>query len=152
MDMLKRVLHIFFIIIGGTIGYLYGPSVIKLINPSEIAWFESEILGSILGAIILFLISYLIVDYIVGFLRWIEDALIRVPVGDLFFGSLGLIIGLVIAYLITIPLQDLSIKVISQLVPLILTILLAYLGFQVGFRRREEFVNLLNVNQIGRAS
>src|SRR5690625_7669597 len=106
MEMLKRVLHIFFIIIGGTIGYLYGPSVIKLINPSEIAWFESEILGSILGAIILFLISYLIVDYIVGFLRWIEDALIRVSVGDLFFGSLVFIIWLLIAYLIYLFFQS----------------------------------------------
>src|SRR5690625_6975732 len=53
----------------------------------------------------------------------------------------------VIAYLLMRPLQDLSINVISQLVPLILTILLAYLGFQVGFRRREEFVNLLNVSR-----
>src|SRR5690625_7233404 len=102
MEMLKRVLHIFFIIIGGTIGYLYGPSVIKLINPSEIAWFESEILGSILGAIILFLISYLIVAYIVGFLSWLVDELIRVPVGALFFGCLGLIIGLVVDYMLFI--------------------------------------------------
>src|SRR5690625_7511569 len=53
----------------------------------------------------------------------------------------------VIAYLLMRPLHDLSIKVILQLVPLILTILLSYLGFQVGFRRREEFVNLLNVNR-----
>ncbi len=57
--MMKRVLHIFFIIIGGTIGYLYGPTVIKFINPREIAWIESPFLGSLLGAIILFLISYL---------------------------------------------------------------------------------------------
>src|SRR5690625_461207 len=147
MDMLKRVLHIFFIIIGGTIGYLYGPSVIKLINPSEIAWFESEILGSILGAIILFLISYLIVDYIVGFLRWIEDALIRVPVGDLFFGSLGLIIGLLIAYLINLSVKDIKLQLISQIVPLFLTVILGYLGFQVGFRRREEFSSLINLNR-----
>src|SRR5699024_1156495 len=147
MEMLKRVLHIFFIIIGGTIGYLYGPSVIKLINPSEIAWFESEILGSILGAIILFLISYLIVDYIVGFLRWIEDALIRVPVGDLFFGSLGLIIGLLIAYLINLSVKDIKLQLISQIVPLFLTVILGYLGFQVGFRRREEFSSLINLNR-----
>ena len=144
---LKKIVHLFFIITGGTIGFLYVPGIIKLLNFTEAKWVTSPYLGSVLGIIILFLLSYLLADYIVGFLRWIEDGLIKVPVGDLFFGSLGLIIGLVIAYLITIPLQDLSIKVISQLVPLILTILLAYLGFQVGFRRREEFVNLLNVNR-----
>jgi len=144
---LKKIVHLFFVIIGGTIGYLYVPDIIRLLNFTEVNWITSPYLSSILGAIILFLISYWLADYIVGFLRWIEDGLIKVPVGDLFFGSLGLILGLVIAYFITIPLQDLSIKVVSQVIPLFLTILLAYLGFQVGFRRREEFVNLLNVNR-----
>src|SRR5690625_783307 len=144
---LKKIVHLFFIITGGTIGFLYIPGIIKLLNFTEAKWVTSPYLGSVLGVIILFLLSYLLADYIVGFLRWIEDGLIKVPVGDLFFGSLGLIIGLVIAYLITIPLQDINIKVVSQLVPLIATILLAYLGFQVGFRRREEFVNLLNVSR-----
>src|SRR5690625_5950206 len=117
---LKKIVHLFFIITGGTIGFLYVPGIIILLNFTEAKWVTSPYLGSVLGIIILFLLSYLLADYIVGFLRWIEDGLIKVPVGDLFFGSLGLIIGLVIAYLITIPLQDLSIKVISQLVPLIL--------------------------------
>src|SRR5699024_2186995 len=83
----------------------------------------------------------------VGFLKWVEEALIKVPVGDLFFGSLGLIVGLVIAYLINITVQDMNISIVSQILPLFITILLGYFGFQVGFRRREEFVNLLNVKK-----
>ncbi|MGM8212733.1 PIN/TRAM domain-containing protein [Virgibacillus sp. W0430] len=145
--MLKKIVHLFFVITGGTIGYLYVPDIVKLLNFTEANWVASPYLGSVLGAIILFLISYLLADYIVGFLKWVEEGLIRVPVGDLFFGSLGLILGLVIAYLINIPLQDVSIQVVSQVIPLFLTIILGYLGFQVGFRRREEFVNLLNVNR-----
>src|SRR5690554_4074948 len=103
--MVKKIVHLFFIITGGTIGFLYGPDIAKLLNITEAKWAASPYLGSILGAIILFLISYLLVNYIVGFLRWIEDGLIRLPVADLFFGSLGLILGLVIAYLINLPLQ-----------------------------------------------
>lgn len=144
---LKKVVHLFFIITGGTIGYLYVPAIIKLFRFTENSWATSPYLGSVLGAIILFLVSYLLADYIVGFIRWIEDGLIKAPVADLFFGSLGLIIGLVIAYLGTITLQDIDIKLVSQIVPFFLTILLAYLGFRVGFRRREEFVNLLNVSR-----
>lgn len=142
--MLKKIIHIFFIITGGTIGYLYGPSIIKFFNLTDANWITSPYLGSVIGAIILFLISYWLADYVVGFLRWVEEGLIKVPVGDLFFGSLGLMIGLVIAYLINLPLSDISIKVVSQVIPLFLTILLGYLGFQVGFRRREEFANLIN--------
>src|SRR5690625_4846858 len=145
--MMKKIVHFFFIVTGGTIGFLYGPDIIKLLNITGAKWLESPYLGSILGAIILFVISYLLVDYIVGFLKWIEDGLIRLPIGDLFFGSLGLIIGLVISYLINLPLQEIKLQWISQIVPLFLTILLGYLGFQVGFRRREELTNLVNLNR-----
>jgi len=145
--MMKKIVHFFFIVTGGTVGFLYGPGIIKLLNITGAKWLESPYLGSILGAIILFLISYLLVDYIVGFLKWVEDGLIRLPIGDLFFGSLGLIIGLVISYLVNLPLQDINLQLISQIVPLFLTILLGYLGFQVGFRRREELTNLVNLNR-----
>lgn len=61
------------------------------------------------------------------------------------FGTIGLLVGLFVAYLINIPLQDISLKIVSEIVPLFLTIIIAYLGFQVGFRRREEFMNLLSI-------
>lgn len=145
--MLKKIVHLFFIITGATIGFLYVPDIVVLLGFTQLNWISSPYLGLIVGAIILFLISYLLADYIVGFLKWVEEALIKVPVGDLFFGSLGLILGLVVAYLINIPIQDVSIQVVSQVIPLFLTIILGYLGFQVGFRRREEFVNILNINR-----
>lgn len=142
--MLKNIVHLFFIITGGTLGYLYMPQVIELLNFTNASWLVSPYTGTVLGAIILFLVSYLLAGYIVEFLKWVEDALIKVPVGDLFFGSVGLIIGLIIAYLINITLQDINIKVVSQILPLFITILLGYFGFQVGFRRRDEFLGLLN--------
>jgi len=141
---LKKIVHLFFIVLGGTIGYLYIPTIVGLMGVTDAKWAASPILGCIVGAIILFLLSYLLADYVVEFFKWVEDGLIRIPVGDLLFGTLGLIIGLVVAYLITIPLQEIKIKVVSQVLPIFITILAGYLGFQVGFRRREEFVNLLN--------
>jgi len=145
--MLKKIVHLFFIILGGTIGFLYVPHLMTLLNIADVGLLRSPYLGSLIGALILFLISYFCADYIVNFLRWIEDGLIKIPVGDLFFGSLGLIIGLVIAYLININLQDINLKIVSQIIPPFLTILLGYLGFQVGFRRREEFINLIQLNR-----
>src|SRR5690625_167394 len=144
---MKKIVHLLFIVIGGTVGFLYGPGFIRLLNITEAGWVTSSYFGSALGAIILFLISYLLVDNIVDFLRWIEDGLIKVPVGDLFFGSLGLVLGLLIAYFINLPIQEINLKIVSQVVPLFLTVLLGYLGFQVGFRRREEFTNLVNLNR-----
>lgn len=149
--MLKKIVHVFFLITGGTLGFLYIPTLIRFFDVTDINWLISPYFGSVLGAIIFFILSYLFADYIVELLKWIEDGLIKVPVVDLFFGSIGLILGLLIAYLITIPLQDISLRIISEIVPLFLTIVIGYLGFQVGFRRREEFMNLLTITRKERA-
>ena len=145
--MLKIVVHLFFIITGGTVGFLYSPTIVEMLNLDYVEWATSPYIGLVVFAIIFFILSYFIVDYIVGFLRWIEEALIKVPIIDLFFGSVGLILGLVVAYLINIPIQDIGVKVVSEILPLFITIILAYLGFQVGFRRRVELTELMSVNR-----
>ena len=143
--MLKKIIHVFFLITGGTLGYLYIPSILKFFNLTDINWVMSPYFGLVIGAIIFFILSYLLADYIVGFLKWIEEGLVKIPVVDLFFGTIGLIAGLLVAYLINIPLQDISLMIVSEILPLFLTIVIGYLGFQVGFRRREEFMNILNL-------
>src|SRR5699024_7402090 len=144
---LKMIVHLFFIISGGTIGFLYIPEIVRLLDFTDAAWVASPYLGMIIGAIILFVFSYFVAGHIVGFLRWIEEALIKIPVSDLLFGSFGLIGGLVIAYLVNIPLTDINIYLVSQLLLLYITILLCYFVFQVGIRRLDELMNLLNFNQ-----
>nr|WP_255574726.1 PIN/TRAM domain-containing protein [Halobacillus sp. Nhm2S1] len=133
----------FIVITGGTIGYLYFPELFTTMGLTWQNWIQS-VLGAVLGALILFLFTFWIVDYIVDFLRWVEDTLVRAPVADLLFGSLGLIVGLIIAYLINIPVQDIQIQVVNQVVPIFLTFLLGYFGFQVGFKRKDEFLNLVS--------
>lgn len=145
--MLKKVIIALFIILGGTIGFLYIPIIFRLFNLTEPSWLLSPYIGTVIGAIIFFLISYWLVDYVINFLKWVEDALIKLPAVDLLFGSIGLIVGLVIAYFINMPLQDINIEIISQVLPLIITILLGYMGFRVGFRRKEEFSTILRSNK-----
>ncbi|MEI3607910.1 PIN/TRAM domain-containing protein [Pseudogracilibacillus sp. SE30717A] len=149
--MLRKIVHVFFIITGGTLGFLYLPTIIQLLNITDINWFTSPYFGLVLGAIIFSILTYLLADYVVGFLKWIEEGLIKIPVVDLFFGTIGLILGLVVAYLINIPIQDIGLKIVSEIVPLFLTIIIGYLGFQVGFRRREEFMNLLSISRKDKA-
>ncbi|TFB14753.1 PIN/TRAM domain-containing protein [Filobacillus milosensis] len=142
--MLNKILQLLFIIAGGTIGYLYFPDLLEVWDVGGPAWLFPY-LGMTLGAIILFIISYWLVDYIVGFLKIIEEKLVKAPVGDLLFGSLGLIVGLIIAFLVNIYLQDMNIPVVSDVLPVFVTVILGYLGFQVGFKRRNEFISLISV-------
>ena len=139
---LKRIVQLFIIIAGGTAGYLYIPDLVKLMDFINVSWMESPYVGLGLGAIILYLLTFWLVDYIVNFIQWMEEMLLKAPATDLIFGSLGIIVGLVIAYFINQPIQDFEIRLVSQVIPIFLTILLAYLGFQVGFKRRNEFMGL----------
>ncbi|WP_407271472.1 PIN/TRAM domain-containing protein [Radiobacillus sp. PE A8.2] len=139
--MLKRIIQLFIIIAGGTIGYLYVTDLIGLLEITSMAWIEST-LGLVLGAIILYLLTFWAVDYVANFFRWVEETLVKAPVADLLFGSLGIIIGLVIAYLISMVIPPIP---VLQIVPIFLTFLLGYFGFQVGFKRRDEFLNLLTI-------
>ncbi|GAA0503304.1 PIN/TRAM domain-containing protein [Salinibacillus aidingensis] len=141
--MLKKIIQVFIIVAGGAIGYLYVPDLLKLIGLESPLWLLSPYVGTVIGAIILFLSAFWLVDYIVNFIRWVEETLVKVPVTDLLFGSIGLIIGLIIALLVNRPIQDIEIQLVSQVIPIFLTVILGYLGFQVGFKRRNEFTNLL---------
>ncbi len=147
--MLRRIVQLFIIVTGGTIGFLYLPLLINVIAFTSGTWIDQPIIapyvGLVLGAIILYLLSFWLVDYIVYFIQYLEKALLGAPLINLLFGGIGLTIGLVIAYLIYQPIYELQILVISQIVPLFAMGLLGYLGFQVGFKRRDELLNIMTM-------
>lgn len=147
--MLRRIVQLFIIIAGGTIGFLYLPLLFHIIGFIQGTWidqpFVAPYIGLILGAIILYLLSFWLVDYIVSFVQYLEKALLGAPLINLLFGGIGLTIGLLIAYLIYQPIYELQILVVSQIVPLFTMGLFGYLGFQVGFKRRDEILNIMTL-------
>ncbi|QOR66743.1 PIN/TRAM domain-containing protein [Cytobacillus suaedae] len=149
--MLKRIVQLFFLIIGGMLGIFFIPELFELLNVGDIPYLDKPYTLAILGAIILFITTFWLVDYIVGLIRWLEETLVKAPVTDVLFGSLGIIFGLIVAFLIVIPLKSIQFTVVNTVVPIFVTLLLGYLGFQVGFKKRDELVNLFtNSNKSGK--
>ncbi|MCA1032736.1 PIN/TRAM domain-containing protein [Bacillus timonensis] len=144
--MLKRIVQLFFLIVGGMLGIFFIPELFKLLNIGDIPFFDKPYTLAILGAIILFITTFWLVDYIVGLIRWLEESLVKAPVTDVLFGSLGLIFGLIVAFLIVIPLDRIEFIVVNTVIPIFVTLLLGYLGFQVGFKKRDELVNLFSIS------
>src|SRR5699024_4396123 len=58
------------------------------------------------------------------------------------FGSAGAIVGVVLACLVNLSLVAFSMPILSDVVLIILTILPAYIGFEVGSSRREQIRRL----------
>ncbi|MGM7703634.1 PIN/TRAM domain-containing protein [Pseudalkalibacillus sp. Hm43] len=145
--MLKRIVQLFFIIVGGTLGYLYVPELIlilnDLVNLGDLPGFiTSPYIGSIIGALLFFVSTFWLADYIVGFIQWIEESLMKAPVADVLFGSFGLIFGLVVAYLAMFALNSMELSIVVNVIGFFCTALLGYIGFRFGFKKREELVNV----------
>ncbi|MBO1582503.1 PIN/TRAM domain-containing protein [Bacillus sp. XF8] len=147
--MLKRIVQLFFLVIGGALGIYLIPKVINVLDIGAVPLLEGSYVRAIIGAIILFLTTFWLVDYIVQLIKHIEEALVKAPVTDVLFGTLGLISGLIVAYLILIPIREFTIPVISTVLQIFFTLLLGYLGFQVGFKKRNELLGLFTLPQRG---
>nr|WP_285846813.1 PIN/TRAM domain-containing protein [Priestia koreensis] len=145
-DVLKRLIQVFFLITGGTLGIIFIPELMSLLGVSgELAVLEKSYIRAILGAIIFFIITFWLVDHVVHFIHWLEESLVKAPVTDVLFGSIGLIFGLVVAFLVVIPLKAIQLQLMNTILPIFLTILLGYLGFQVGFKKRDELISLFSL-------
>lgn len=147
--MLRRVVQLFMIVAGGIIGFLYFPVLIEIVSWTRGTWIDhpygAAYIGLVLGAIIFYLLSFLFVEHVVKFIQYLERILLGVPLTNLFFGGVGLTLGLTIAFFINQPIIDIQIIFISQITPIFTMGLLGYLGFQVGFKRRDEILSILTL-------
>ncbi|MDF2036781.1 PIN/TRAM domain-containing protein [Cytobacillus oceanisediminis] len=142
--MLKRIVQACFLIIGVTLGIFLIPDLLKLISLDDIPLLNNPYVSAILGAIIFYLLTFWAVDHVVNFVRWAEESLVKVPITDIIFGSVGLVFGLVIAFLIGYALNAIEVPILNTVAPIVLTLLFGYLGFQVGFKKRDELLSLFS--------
>lgn len=139
--MLKRVVQFAFLITGGTLGVLFLPHLFELFTFTQKPMINNPYVSTILGAITLYVISIFLAEPLVNFIKWMEERLLKAPIFDLLFGTIGLIVGLSVAFLLSFAISLIQNPFITSILPVLLSILLGYLGFQVGFKKREEFLN-----------
>lgn len=155
--MFKRVLQIIFSFVGAVLGFYYGPQVMAVLEDLlnlglTDAFLEQNLLNAIIygfiGAALFGLLSVWLAAYVTGLLRWAEEKLLKTPVADLFFGVMGLIVGLLVALLISSPFNN--IPVISQVLPVLFALCLGYIGFRIGYKRRDEMLALFKLGKLGK--
>lgn len=146
--LVRRIFQTFFLLLGGVIGYQFMPSLFNVLNHwlhlGDLSY--KEYIGAVLGALIALAASSWFMDYLVRVFRWGEESLVKLHVADLLFGTIGLIIGLIVAYLLYPSVKE--IPWVNTFLPILISILLGYLGFQVFYKKREEMLNLFSVNRI----
>lgn len=91
------------------------------------------VLGGLIGGLLGF--------FLFPLATWIESRLAKAAFIDILFGSIGLIIGLVIAVLLGVVLKE--IPYVGSLFTILLAVIFGYLGISVGTRKREEAASVL---------
>ncbi len=99
-------------------------------------------LGLILGGIIGYLLGPILVKWASRGITSAEWRLQRTPMQDLLAGSVGLVLGLVIAFLLTAELGGLGLY--GDLLRVAITVGLGYLGLLVGLRKKDEIMRPQN--------
>lgn len=141
---------IFRFTIGG-LGGLLGSGIVRLlallgiINISDGGWKALALyIGfSLLFAIISFILSPVILSKVKKLILVIENELQKFSAQDIVLGSFGLIIGLVIAFFVSKPLDSIPIAGVGFIGQLLVYGILSYLGIKVSTRKREDIANAI---------
>ncbi|MEK3798927.1 PIN/TRAM domain-containing protein [Peribacillus sp. FSL H8-0477] len=145
--MLKRIIQACFLIVGGTLGIVLIPELFNVIQTDNFAFINNPYVSAILGAIIFYLITFWAIEYVVEFMKWLEETLIKAPITDIIFGSVGLLVGLLVAFIFGSAFNAIQVPILNTVAPILLTLLFGYLGFQVGFKKRDELLTLFRTNK-----
>ncbi|MDD3840727.1 MAG: PIN/TRAM domain-containing protein [Clostridia bacterium] len=141
----KKILRFLLSIIGAALGYGIAYLIINLLivlnyinNPAFLISVIVYSVSALIGFIILFLSSNSIIDLLIGCADSVERKLQELPVKDVIYGVIGLIVGLIIAALISVPVRLIPSDWLAAVISVFIYILLGYLGINIAVKRSEE--------------
>lgn len=138
--MLKRIVHLFFAVVGIVVGYQFAPDLFGLITfLNGFPFVTNPYFGAVLGGSLFILATSWLVDYVVTMIKWCEEKLFKTPFPDVIAGAFGMVVGLIIAYLMAPAIA--LIPVVGSVVQFFASVLLAYMGYRFFFTKREDLLN-----------
>lgn len=136
------ILVIFFSVGGVYAGLLLLSLGLPMLDALPQLRFGLIVLSGVLGLILGIFTAPWIINGALWFTDKLEQTLQKTPTQDLLIGSVGLIIGLIIANLLGAILSDLG--WIGKLIWILFTLLLGYLGLSVSIKKREEIYSFFS--------
>lgn len=141
--MLRRLILLVFVVIGASLGIFAIPEVIKLFNLDVHPLFINSYVDGAIGIIVFFLLFYWLIDRVVAWIERGEGLLLKRNFMEIIFATLGMTMGLLIASMLSLIFSFIGFPLLKNTIPIALAVVLGYLGFQVGLKKREEIQSLL---------
>lgn len=146
MKVLKGIVIIIYIILGAALGILLIPEILKDFNIDGYPFLHNYYIDGLIGIVVFFLIFGFFINKVTKIFKAIEHWIMQRSAVEILFATLGLIIGLFISVMASFILEMIGNTILNHLVPLIITLLLCYLGFQFGLKKRDEMLMFLPEN------
>ncbi|WP_099321288.1 PIN/TRAM domain-containing protein [Anaerococcus sp. Marseille-P3625] len=153
---MKRIFQLVITLIGIVLGIV----IFNIVNAASsfieqrgIIFIIANVLAGLVGGIIFYFISGKFAGKFINKFSNLEGQMSEIPASKLIVGTIGAIIGIVIATLISRPLTSLQVPYVGNSIFVLLSILLyivfGYLGWRVSVRNSEDFLNLFkNVKDV----
>ncbi len=138
----KILSRVLVVILGSSLGYYLFPLLWDLLN-IRIAFINNPLFNVVLGAIILYLIYQLIQPWVFKAIRNIEQDMRKLSIEKVIISGVGVISGLVLAWLINIPLVAMGWPFVSNILPIVLTIVLGVSGFYIFSNKSTEIMDMV---------
>lgn len=99
------------------------------------------VIVGILFGIIFFILSPKIIDGIHGFFQRQERKLTEMPALDIVFGVIGIMVGMLFAFLLSLIMRTIDVPVLPEIITLLLFLICGYYGGHIGISRRAELMD-----------
>ncbi|HJG05200.1 PIN/TRAM domain-containing protein [Ligilactobacillus agilis] len=139
--MRKRLIKIVFAILGIGIGYSFFPWAWRLANFNQ-PWLVNPIMNMFLGLVIMSFLGLLLFNPLEALIKKIESSLLHQKPEVLITEGISMIVGLVIAALISTLFSHSQLFFFNTILPVVLMIIFGYLGFIVGKMRFSDLPKL----------
>lgn len=141
MFTLSKLISLGIILVFGSMGYNFFPDLFNLLFP-QITWLQTSLTGLIIGIGVGSIVSLFISQWIENQIKKVQEYIATLSASYLIFGTVGVIIGLIVAWLVNLSLIAFNFPFVSNIMPMILTVLFPYFGFEFFSSRREEIRRL----------
>lgn len=140
---IRGVISLVGLLIGfGIVAGLEALEILKLSNKGWLSLVAYAGVGIIFG-IIFFLLAPKFIKTGRKTIQFFESELQKVPAYEIALGTIGLIVGLIIAYLLSQPFYNIGIPYLGVIISIFLYAIFGYLGIKVPTRKKEDFSNII---------
>lgn len=140
--MRRWIIHLVMTVIGASLGVAVVPSILKVFG-WDTGILQNEAVDGVIGAIIFIILSFIFAGSMLNGLKKIDSRISKMNMSKMVFNIIGIVLGLLVGVIGSIPLRFLNVPILSNIISFILVLVMIYLGYVLFDRRGDEIARVL---------